>query len=137
MSFNTKKIIPYLIVIVPLSLILSVGFLISNFYIHKIADCLTVAKENALQAYIDEQNIEAELQLKQFTLLFEYTKAKIEPELKEELQREVLLAHNVARKIYNEYKESKSSKEIKQRIKDTLNGIAYNEKSQYIFGVFL
>jgi len=133
MSIKTKKIIPYFIVILPLLLVLSVGFLLSNFYINKVTDYFTTAKENALQNYIDVQKVEAELQLKQLTLLFEYTKNRIEPELKEELKREVLLAYSAAQKIYKKYKGKKSSREIKQQIKDTLSEIAYNEKSQYIF----
>ncbi len=133
MSLDSKKIIPYLIVILPLSLVLSIGFFMSSFYVKKVTDYFTTAKADSLQHYIDVQKVDAIHQLKQLILFLEYTKNRIEPELKEELEKEVLFAYTVAQKIYNKHHGKKSSSEIKKYIKNTLNEITYNGKSHYIF----
>jgi len=133
MKLNSQKVIPYLIVIVPLILVLSVSFFISSFYINKVTNYFATAKENSIKDYIDAQKAESELRIKQLVLLFEYTNKRVEPSIKKELKKEVVLAYKIAHKIYKRYKGKKSTKEIKSRIKEALLEIVYNDKNEYIF----
>ena len=133
MKLNDKKIIPYLIVIVPLVLVLSVSFFITTFYLNKVTNYFAQAKVNSINDYIDLQKAQSEQTTNQITLLFEYTNNRVEPLIKKELKSEVELAYNIAQKIYKKYKGNKSSKEIKQRIKDSLSEMVYNDKSGHIF----
>jgi len=133
MKINSQKVIPYLIVVVPLVLVLSVSFFITSFYINKVTNYFEQAKENSIKDYIGTQKVGSELLTKQLVLLFEYTNNRVEPEIKKELKKEIDLADKIAKKIYNKYKNKKSKKEIEQRIKDTLSEIVYNDKEEYIF----
>ena len=133
MKINSQKVIPYLIVIVPLVLVLSVSFFISSFYINKVTNYFATAKENSIKDYVDAQKGESELRVKQLVLLFEYTNNRVEPSIKEELKKEVELAYKIVHKIYKKYKGKKSTKEIKSRIKEALLEIVYNDKSEYVF----
>ena len=133
MKINSTKLIPYLIVIVPLVLVLSVSFFITTFYINKVTNYFAQAKENSIHDYIDTQKAESELRTEQLILLFEYTNNRVEPSIKKELSAKVNLAFSISQKIYNKYKGKKSPKEIKQRIKDTLSELSYDNKQEYIF----
>ena len=133
MKLNDKKLIPYLIVVVPLVLVLSVSFFITTFYLNKVTNYFAQAKENSIKDYIDLQKAQSEQMTNQLTLLFEYTNNRVEPLIQKELRSEVELAYKIAQKIYKKYKGKKSSKEIKQRIKDSLSEMVYNDKSGHVF----
>ncbi|MEA2073004.1 MAG: cache domain-containing protein [Campylobacterota bacterium] len=133
MKLNETKLIPYLIVIVPLVLVLSVSFFITSFYINKVSNYFAQAKENSIKDYIDTQKAQSELQTKQLILLFDYTNNRVEPLIKKDLEKKVEIAQNIAQTIYEKYKHKKSKKEIQQRIKDSLSEIVYNESKDYIF----
>ena len=133
MKLNETKLIPYLIVIVPLVLVLSVSFFITSFYINKVSNYFAQAKENSIKDYIDTQKAQSELQTKQLILLFDYTNNRVEPLIKKDLEKKVDIAQNIAQTIYEKYKNKKSKKEIQQRIKDSLSEIVYNESKDYIF----
>jgi len=133
MKLNSKKLIPYLIVIIPLVLVLSVSFFISSFYLNKVESYFAQAKENSIEDYINLQKAQSEQMTNQLTLLFEYTNNRVEPLIEKELKSEVDLAYKIARKIYKKYRGKKSSREIKQRIKDSLSEMVFNNKSGHIF----
>lgn len=133
MKMNEKKLIPYLIVVVPLMLVLSVSFFISSFYINKVTNYFAKAKESSIEDYIETQKEQSELRIKQLMLLFDYTNNRVEPLMKQELEKKVAIAYNTAQKIYNKYRAKKSKREIRQRIKDALSEMVYDEKSGYIF----
>ena len=133
MKLNDKKLIPYLIVIVPLILVLSVSAFITTFYLNKVTDYFAQAKVNSIADYIDTKKSESELWINQLVLLFEYTNNLLEPRIEKELKVEVDLAYKVAHRIYEKHKNSKSKREIKQRIKDALGELVFNNKEAYIF----
>ena len=133
MKLNDKKLIPYLIVVVPLALVLSVSFFITTFYLNKVTNYFAQAKDNSIKDYIDLQKAQSEQMTNQLTLLFEYTNNRVEPLMQKELRSEVELAYKIVQKIYKKYKGKKSSKEIKQRIKDSLSEMVYNDKSGHVF----
>jgi len=133
MRLNSKKLIPYLIVVVPLILVLSVSFFMTTFYLNKVTNYFDSAKSNAIKEYIDSKKQESELWSNQLVLLFEYTNNRLQPAVKKELKAEVDLAYRVAHRIYTKHKKRKSKKEIKQRIKDALNDLVYSDKNALIF----
>ena len=133
MKIDSKKLIPYLIVIVPLILVLSVSFFITTFYINKLTNYFNQAKENSIKDYIEREKAQSELRTKQLILLFEYTNNRVEPSIKKELKSKVELAFEISQKIYKKYYGKKTPKEIKQRIKDTLSELSYDNKQEYIF----
>ena len=133
MKLNSKNLIPYLIVIVPLVLVLSVSFFMTTFYLNKVTNYFSQAKENSIKDYIEREKAQNELRTKQLILLFEYTNNRVESSIKKELKTKVDMAFSISQKIYNKYRGKKSSKEIKQRIKDTLSELSYDNKQEYIF----
>ena len=133
MKLNAKKLIPYLIVIVPLVLVLSVSFFMTTFYLNKVTNYFAQAKENSILDYIETQKAESELRTKQLILLFDYTNNRVLPSIKKELALKVDMAFETAQKIYVKYRGKKSEEEIKERIKDALSQMSYNNKREYIF----
>jgi len=133
MQLNSKKLIPYLIVIVPLVLVLSVSFFISSFYLEKVESYFAQAKENSIQEYVNLQKSQSEQMTNQLILLFEYTNNRVEPSIEKELKSEVDLAYKIAHKIYKKYRKKKSSREIKQHIKDALSEMVFSNKNRNIF----
>lgn len=133
MKVDFKRVILYLIVIVPFIIVVSISFFIHDFYLNKTRNYFSDYKSNSLQYYMKSQREEGELELKQLSLLFEHKNRQILPDIKKDLEKKVDLAYKIAQNIYKKYKGKKSSKDIKQRIKDVLNEIVYKDESQYIF----
>jgi len=131
MKIKATTVIPYLIVIVPLALVLSVSFFISNFYINKVTNYFAQAKENSIKDYIDLQKAQSELKINQLILLFEYTNNRVEPEIKKELKSKVDIAYNIAHEIDTKYKKKK--KLAKQRVKDALYELVSDNEYDTIF----
>jgi len=132
-KLDSKRLIPYLIVIVPLLLVLSVSFFMTTFYINKVKNYFEHAKINSMKEYIETQKAESKQLTKQLVLLFEYSNNRVVPSMKEDLKKEVDIAYAVAQKIYKKYKNTKSKKEIQEHIKEALSEMTYNDKSKYIF----
>ena len=128
-----EKFIPYLIVAIPLTLVLTASFFITSFYLDKVEGYFDSAKGRAIKEHIDSKKIKSELWAKQLNLLFEYKYNKLEKGLKTTLQTKVQTASQSAKYIYEKYKNTKSTTEIKQRIVDTLKVMNFNDKSSKIF----
>ncbi len=133
MKLDSKRLIPYLIVIVPLVLVLSVSFFMTTFYINKVQNYFERVKVDSMKEYIETQKAESKQLTKQLVSLFEYTNKQIIPSMKAELVKEVDIAYNIAQKIYKKDKKSQSKKEIQEHIKEALSEMTYNDKSEYIF----
>ena len=128
-----EKIIPYLIVVVPLALVLTASFFITTFYLDKVSTYFHNAKEHSIKEHIDSKKAKSEMWVKQLNLLFDYKNNRVEEDIKRELQTRVDMAYKSARYIYEKYKSKKSKRDIKQRIKDTLNQMTYSANRDYIF----
>ena len=131
MKIKATTLIPYLIVIVPLALVLSVSFFISSFYINKVTNYFEQAKENSIHDYINLQKAKSELKVNQLILLFEYTNNRVEPAIKKELKSKVDIAYNIAHEIDEKYKKKK--KLAKQRVKDALYELVSDNEYDTIF----
>lgn len=133
MKLNDKKLITYLIVIVPLALVVSVSFFITSFYINKLTSYFEQAKSNSITEYIDSKKAESELWTNQLILLFEYTNNRLKPEIKKEIKSEVNLAYQIAHRIYKKNKSKRSAKEIKEMIKESLSRVVFENPNSHLF----
>nr|WP_321267871.1 cache domain-containing protein [uncultured Sulfurimonas sp.] len=133
MRINEKKIIPYLIVVVPLALVLTASFFITTFYIEKVNAYFHKVKEMSIKEHIESKKSKSEIWVDQLNLLFDYKYNRVDEDIKNELQTRVNLAYDSARFIYEKYKLKKSNKEIKERIVDALNQMTFSTKKDYIF----
>ena len=128
-----EKFIPYLIVAIPLSLVLTASFFITSFYLDKVNSYFNSAKERAIKEHVDSKKIKSELWVKQLNLLFDYKYSRVEDRLKTELQERVGMAYKSAIYIYEKYKATKSIKEIKERILDALKVMNFSDEDCSVF----
>ena len=130
---NMQKIIPYLIVVVPLVLVLTASFFITTFYLEKVTTYFNSVKEQSVKEHIENQKIKSEMWTQQLYLLFDYKYNRIEESIESELRDRVDIAYKTARYIYKKYKKRKSKKEIKAQIVDALSHMRYSGTERYIF----
>ncbi len=132
-SVNEQKLIPFLIAIVPLTLVLVASFFISSFYIEKVTTYFNQAKEKAIKEHIDSRKLKSEMWVKQINLLFDYRYNRVQENIENELKLKVDIAYKSIRNIYDKYNSKKSKKEIKAMIKEVLSQISFNNEKDYIF----
>ena len=130
---NQHKIIPYLIVVVPLALVLTASFFITTFYLDKVDAYFHNAKERAIKEHVESKKAKSEIWVQQLNLLFDYKNNRVDEDIKSELSARVNMAYESASFIYDRYKGRKSKEDIKERIKDALNQMTYSEQKDYIF----
>ena len=133
MKINENKLIPYLIIIVPLALVLTSSFFISSFYLEKVTQYFTSAKEKRMDDFLKTKKAKGEMWIKQLNLLFEYKNARIEEKIKKELRVELDLAYKISQYIHKKYKNTKSKKDIQQRIVEALKNVSYKGINNHIF----
>lgn len=132
MKIKATKLIPYIIVIIPLSLVLIASFIITTFYLDKVTNYFNSAKERSMKENIESKKGKSEMWTSQLSLLFDYKYNRVNEEIKKELTSRVNIAYNTARNIYEKYKHSESDWKIKERIIDSLSSMEWNEKKNYI-----
>ncbi|MDD3059553.1 MAG: cache domain-containing protein [Sulfurimonas sp.] len=128
-----NRLIPYLIVFIPLALVLLASFFIGSFYLEKVAKHFNFTKEQALKEHLDAKRAKSLMWTKQLDLLFDYRYKSIEEEINQELLARVNLASRNIKQIHEKYKNKKSFAEIQSRIIDTLGNITDSEGREYIF----
>ena len=133
MKLNKKKLIPYLVVIVPFVLALVLSDMMRSFYLKKVETCFNAAQEHSLNETILKRKESAELYVKEINLLFEKRYSKVEENAKKELKDRIDRAYKTARFIYEKYKGKKSNKNIKERIVDALGQMKYGADENYVF----
>ncbi|QFR50020.1 histidine kinase [Sulfurimonas lithotrophica] len=131
--FDKTKLIPNLIIVIPMSLVLVVSFFIGTFYIDKVEEYFEQARKNSISEYITNKKNESEVWVSQLDSLFKYKSDTIDSSIKKELKTRVDLAYESAKHIYEKYRKTNSEKDIKNRIKDALSKMYFNEKKNYIF----
>ena len=130
---NKNRLIPKLIIIVPISLVLVLSFFMGTFYIEKIESYFDQARKNSIDEYITNKKKESEIWVNQLNILLKYKSDSIDEFIKNELKTRVDLAYDSAKYIYEKYKNTKSKNDIKIRIKDALSKMNFNEKKNHIF----
>ncbi|NOR58920.1 MAG: histidine kinase [Sulfurimonas sp.] len=133
MKINEKRIIPYLIVVVPLALVLTASFFITTFYIEKVNAYFHKVKEGSIKEHVESKKAKSEIWVQQLNLLFDYKNNRVEEDIKTQLQTRVDMAYKSARFIYEKYEGKKGKREIKERIIDALNQMTYSTQKDYIF----
>ncbi|MDD2790729.1 MAG: cache domain-containing protein [Sulfurimonas sp.] len=128
-----NRLIPYLIVIIPLALVLLASFFIGSFYLEKVAKHFNFTKEQALKEHLAAKKAKSIMWTKQLGLLFDYRSNRVEDEINQELRTRVNLATRNIQQIDEKYKNKKSFAEIQSRIIDTLSNITDSEGRGYIF----
>jgi len=131
--FDKTKILPKLIIIVPSLLVLVVGFFMGTFYIDKLEQHFEQARKNSINEYIINKKKEGETWANQLSALFKYKSELIDETIKNDLKTRVDLAYESAKYIYDKYKNTNSKKDIKNRIRDALLKMSFNDKKNYIF----
>ena len=131
--FNEKRVISFLIVVVPLVLVLTSSFFITSFYLNKVTSYFESAKKRSQKEYIDTQKAQGEMWVNQLNTLFEYKNSTHTKDIKDELKRRVDRVYETAVFIHNKYKGTKSKTDIKQRIEDAIERMVYNDKKNHIF----
>jgi signal transduction histidine kinase len=131
--FDKTKLLPKLIIVIPSLLVLVVGFFMGTFYIDKLEQHFEQARKNSINEYIVNKKKETQTWVNQLQSLFQYKSNSIEDSIKQELKIRVDLAYESANYIYDKYKNSKSKEDIKNRIKDALLKMSFNDKKNYIF----
>ena len=133
MIYKNEKQLLNIIKFTPTIFILSISIIITIF--------LYINKENELEkekTLIKNEYIQKNTQLieKDVENLYEFilkTQEKIEEKLKKSIKERVYEANNIALRIYNENKDSKSKEEIIKMIKDALVDMRFNDGRGYIF----
>lgn len=131
--FDKKRLIPKLIIIIPLLLVLVVSFFMGTFYIDKVEQHFEQSRKNSINEYIISKKKESEIWVNQLNSIFKYESGSIKRSLKKELKNRVNQAYDSAKYIYEKYKDTKSKRDIQNRIKDALTKISFNNKKNYIF----
>jgi len=133
MKINEKRVISYLIVVVPLALVLTASFFITTFYIDKVNAYFKKVKEISIAEHIESKKAKSEIWVDQLNLLFDYKTNRLADGIKTELKQSVDMAYDSARYIYEKYDMKKSAREIKERIIDSQ--MAFNAGKSPIFMV--
>lgn len=133
MKLRQNKLIPYLIVIIPLVLVLSASFFITTFYLNKVTSYFDSAKQRSLEEHLQRQKAQGEMWIKQLNVLFEYKNNTFEEDIKKELKKRVDRAYETAVFIHDKYKNIKKKEDIRQRVEDTLKRMLFNDQKNHIF----
>ncbi len=132
MKIKATKLIPYIIVIIPLFLVLIASFIITTFYLDKVTNYFNSAKERSMKENIEAKKNKSEIWTSQLSILFDYKYNRVQEEIKKELNSRVDIAYNTAINIYEKYKSSERDRKIKERIIDSLSSMEWNDKKNYI-----
>jgi len=130
---DKKRLIPKLIIIIPLLLVLVVSFFMGIFYIDKVEQHFEHTRKNSISEYIKNKKKESEIWVNQLNSIFKYESESIDESIKKELKTRVDLAYDSAKYIYEKYKKKNSKNDIKNRIKDALLKMSFNDNKNYIF----
>jgi hypothetical protein len=91
----------------------------------KTKDMLIKKQKHLVDAQTKLKEKDVESWLKQLDALYEKRYNKLDAQIEKELKQRVYVAYNKAKDIYAKYHRKKSSKDIKQRIKDALEGMVF------------
>lgn len=133
MKADENRLIPYLIVVIPLTLVLLASFFIGSFYLEKMRQHFNFTKEQAIKEHTESKKVKSQMWTKQLNLLFEYRYNSIQEEIETELNARVKMAYKNAMQIHEKYKNKKSFTEIQSRIIDALSNISDGEDKGVIF----
>jgi signal transduction histidine kinase len=130
---DENRLIPYLIVLIPLALVLLASFFTGSFYLEKMRQHFNFTKEQAIKEHTESKKTKSQMWTQQLNLLFEYRYNRIHEEIEEELNARVKMAYTNAKQIHEKYQNKKSLAEIQSRIIDALSNISDGGDEACIF----
>jgi len=133
MKFDTKSLIPYVVVIIPLVFLISIYTLLNKVYVKKMSNYFKQAKEERLNEYVRTQKLQGDEYLSKIFKLCKEQNDLLEENLQNELKLKVDGAYEISQKIYKKYRAKKSKKEIRFLIINLLKEISFNNENGYIF----
>ncbi|QKF67881.1 Cache sensor-containing signal transduction histidine kinase [Arcobacter venerupis] len=133
MTYKNEKSLVNIIKYTPLIFIISLSLIISLFLYFEKQNELEKQKEFIKNEFIKRNQEFVKNEVENLYDLILRTQAKTEEKLKQSIKERVNEANNIAMRIYNENKNTKSKKEIIKMIKDAIVEIKFNDGRGYIF----
>ena len=133
MTYKNEKQLLGIIKFTPPIFIISISIIITLFLYLESQQELKKETISIKNEYIKKNT---ELIQKDVEDLYEFivrTQEKTEEKLKKSIKERVLEANNIAHRIYNENKDTKTKDEIIKMIKDALVDVRFNDGRGYIF----
>ncbi len=133
MTYKNEKYLINIIKYTPLIFIISLSLIITLFLYFEKQKELEIEKKSIEKEFIEKNK---ELVKNEVENLYDQiirTQSKTENKLKNSIRERVIEANNIALRIYNENKDTKSKEEITKMIKDALVDIRFNNGRGYIF----
>jgi signal transduction histidine kinase len=133
MTYKNEKQLINIIKFTPLIFIISISIIITLFLYIETQQELIKEKVSIKSEYLEKNS---ELIKRDVENLYEFIikiQEKTEEKLKKSIKDRVLEANNIAYRIYNENKDTKTKNEIIKMIKDALVDVRFNDGRGYIF----
>jgi signal transduction histidine kinase len=133
MTYKNEKSLINIIKYTPLIFIISLSLIISLFLYFEKQNELEKQKESIKNEFLKRNQEYVKNEVENLYDLILRTQAKTEEKLKQSIKERVYEANNIAMRIYNENKDTKSKNEIIKMIKDAIVDIRFNDGRGYIF----
>ncbi|MDD3056064.1 MAG: cache domain-containing protein [Aliarcobacter sp.] len=133
MIYKNEKSLINIIKFTPLIFIITLSLIITLFlYVDKQNE-LKKEKIDIQNEFLEKNQEFVKTEIENLYNLILKTQAKTEEKLKQSIKERVYEANNIATRIYNENKDTKSKNEIIKMIKDAIVDIRFNNGRGYIF----
>ena len=133
MIYKNEKSLINIIKYTPLIFIITLSLIITLFlYVDKQNE-LKKEKIDIQNEFLERNQEFVKTEIENLYNLILKTQAKTEEKLKQSIKERVYEANNIATRIYNENKDTKSKEEIIKMIKDAIVDIRFNDGRGYIF----
>lgn len=133
MIYKNEKSLINIIKYTPLIFIITLSLIITLFlYVDKQNE-LKKEKIDIQNEFLERNQEFVKTEVENLYNLILKTQAKTEEKLKQSIKERVYEANNIATRIYNENKDTKSKEEIIKMIKDAIVDIRFNDGRGYIF----
>jgi signal transduction histidine kinase len=133
MTYKNENSLINIIKYTPLIFIISLSLIITIFLYVEKQNELKKQKETIKKEFLKRNKDFVKTEVENLHDLILRTQAKTEEKLKESIKERVNEANNIAMRIYNENKDTKSKNEIIKMIKDAIVEIRFNDGRGYIF----
>lgn len=133
MIYKNEKSLINTIKYAPSIFIISLSIIITLFLYYEKQKELDAEKKSIEEEFIKKNKESVKTEVENLYDLIIRTQSKTEEKLKNSIRQRVLEANNIALRIYNENKDTKTKDEIIKMIKDAIVDIRFNDGRGYIF----
>ncbi len=128
-----EKVIPRLIIILPLVSIIILTVVITSFYTKRVHDYSEKERRQITVEYTDREKAESEEWNDKIIGLFSFEEKNLKENIKAKLKERVDMAHDTASYIYEKYNSKSNRKKIKQHIRDSLRRMVWEDHKDYVW----